>query len=64
LFYRFEQKTGIKEKPVYDIEAAKTVGWRTRLIAEKGPSQADVFWSGEILQTLDLKEKGVLGKGG
>lgn len=60
IFALFEQKTGIKVKPVYDIEASKTVGLANRIVAEKDFPQADVFWSGEILQTLELKGKGVL----
>jgi len=60
IFKLFEQKSGIKVNAVYDIEASKSVGLANRLVAEKDRPQADVFWSGEILQTLDLKEKGVL----
>lgn len=56
----FEQTTGIKVKAVYDIEANKTVGLANRLIAEMPSPQADVFWNGEILQTIALKEAGVL----
>ncbi|UCC16777.1 MAG: extracellular solute-binding protein [Dehalococcoidales bacterium] len=56
----FEEQTGIKVKPVYDIEATKTVGLVNRLISEKDNPQADVFWSGEFVQTILLKEKGVL----
>ena len=62
IFKAFEKKTGIKVKAVYDIEASKSVGLANRLIAEKEKPQADVFWNGEILQTLDLKEKGILEK--
>lgn len=60
IFLQFSQQTGITVKPVYDIEAAKTVGLANRLIAEKAKPQADVFWNGEILQTLALKANGVL----
>jgi len=62
IFQLFEQQTGIKVKAVYDIEASKSVGLANRLVAEKGQPQADVFWNGEILQTLDLKAKDVLAK--
>lgn len=57
---QFTAKTGIKVLPVYDVEAAKTTGLVNRLIAEKNKPQADVFWSSEFMQTLLLKEKGVL----
>lgn len=60
VFKQFEKETGIKVKAVYDIEASKSVGLANRLVAEKDKPQADVFWNGEILQTLDLKGKGVL----
>ncbi|MGE5473430.1 MAG: extracellular solute-binding protein [Ignavibacteriales bacterium] len=57
----FETKTGIKVLPVYDVEATKTVGLVNRLIAEKDKPQADVFWNGEFVNTILLKDKGVLG---
>ena len=57
---RFESETGIRVLAVYDVEAAKTTGMVNRLIAEKGNPQADVFWSGEFVQTILLKEEGVL----
>ena len=57
---KFEDETGIKVKAVYDVEAAKTTGLVNRLIAEKGNSLADVWWNGEIAQTIILKEEGVL----
>ena len=57
---RFEEKTGIRVLPVYDVEATKTTGLVNRLIAEKDRPQADLFWNGEFAQTLLLKDKGVL----
>lgn len=56
----FEKESGIKVLPVYDVEANKTSGLVNRLIAEKDLPRADVFWNGEIAQTLVLKEKGIL----
>jgi len=56
----FEKKTGIKVRVVYDVEANKTIGLVNRLIAERNRPQADVFWNGEILQTIRLKKEGVL----
>lgn len=56
----YEEKTGVKVKAVYDIEAAKTTGLVNRLIAEKNNPQCDVFWNSEIGRTLILKEKGIL----
>jgi iron(III) transport system substrate-binding protein len=57
---RFEEETGIIVKAVYDVEAAKTTGLVNRLIAEKAKPLADVWWNGEIAQTILLKEQGVL----
>lgn len=56
----FQEKTGIKVLPVYDVEATKTTGLVNRLIAEKSNPQADVFWNGEFAQTIVLKEENVL----
>lgn len=56
----FEEETGIKVLPVYDVEAAKTTGLVNRLIAERDNPKADVFWNNEFAQTILLKEKGVL----
>jgi len=60
IFNLFEQQTGIKVKPVYDIEANKTVGLANKIIAEKSNPQADVFWNVEMLQTIRLNKAGVL----
>ncbi len=57
---KFEKETGIKVKAVYDTEASKTVGLTNRLIAEKNNPQADVFWNNEVINTIRLKENGVL----
>jgi iron(III) transport system substrate-binding protein len=57
---RFEQQTGIRVLPVYDVEATRTTGLVNRLLAEKDRPQADVFWSGEFAQTLALKARGAL----
>ncbi len=56
----FEAKTGIRVKAVYDTEAAKTTGLVNRLIAERTRPRADVFWNNEVVQTIVLKNKGVL----
>jgi iron(III) transport system substrate-binding protein len=57
----FGNSTGIEVRAIYDVEAAKTTGLATRLIAEKDRPRADVFWNGEFAQTLRLKELRVLG---
>jgi iron(III) transport system substrate-binding protein len=60
VFRAFENETGIRVMPVYDVEATKTTGLVNRLIAEKARPQADVFWSGEFSQTIVLKNRSVL----
>ncbi len=56
----FQQETGIRVQAVYDVEATKTTGMVQRLIAEKNQPRADVFWSGEVVMTMLLKEEGIL----
>jgi iron(III) transport system substrate-binding protein len=60
IFKEFEEKTGIRVKAMYDVEAAKTTGLVNRLIAEKDNPQCDVFWNNENSRTIVLKKKGVL----
>jgi iron(III) transport system substrate-binding protein len=56
----FEEETGIRVRAVYDVEAAKTTGLVNRLLAERTHPVADVWWSGEFAQTIELAGKGVL----
>lgn len=56
----FENKTGIKVRPLFDVEATKTVGLVNRLIAEKNRPRADVFWNFEVSRTIQLKNMDVL----
>lgn len=55
----FEERTGIRTKPLYDTEATKTTGLVNRLITEAGRPQCDVFWNNENVQTLRLKARGL-----
>jgi iron(III) transport system substrate-binding protein len=56
----FSRETGLEVRPVYDTEANKSRGLAQRIQAERERPQADVFWSSEVLQTLGLREEGVL----
>lgn len=56
----FEKKTGIRVRPVYDSEAAKTTGLVSRLVAERERPRCDVFWNNEIARTIRLKDEGLL----
>lgn len=60
LLAEFEQQTGVRARAVFDVEANKTVGLANRLAAERARPRADVFWNNEFLQTLRLKQSGVL----
>jgi iron(III) transport system substrate-binding protein len=56
----FERETGIAVDPVFDVEATKTTGLYQRLLAEKDRPRADVFWSSEVVRTVQLEKAGVL----
>jgi iron(III) transport system substrate-binding protein len=55
----FERETGIKVKAVFDAEETKSTGVVNRIIAEKDNPQCDVFWSGDPVRTIMLKQKGI-----
>ncbi len=55
----FESQTGIKIKAVYDTEETKSTGVLNRLIAEKDNPQCDVFWSGDPIRAIVLKNRGI-----
>ncbi len=55
----FEDETGILVKVVYDTEETKSTGVLNRLIAEKENPQCDLFWSGDPVRTIVLKNKGI-----
>ena len=59
ILQRFERKTGVRVRAVYDAESAKTVGLVNRLLAERARPRCDVFWNNEILRTLLLKRQGL-----
>jgi len=56
----FERTSGIDVVAVYDTEASKTTGLVNRLIAERNRPRADVFWNNEVVQTIVLKDIGVI----
>lgn len=55
----FEKATGIRVKPLFDVEATKTTGLANRLASEKARPMADVFWNNELSHTLRLAGMGV-----
>jgi len=56
---RFEKKTGINVRAIYDTEETKSTGLFNRLIAEQNNPRADVFWSGDPVRPVLLKIKGI-----
>ena len=58
----FARETGIIVDATYDTEQSKTVGHVTQLVAEQeaGNPTCDVFWNNEIINTIHLKNRGML----
>jgi iron(III) transport system substrate-binding protein len=57
---QFTKESGVRVLPKYDLESAKTVGLTSAIIAEANRPRCDVFWNNEILNSLRLKEQGLL----
>jgi iron(III) transport system substrate-binding protein len=55
----FTRETGIRVRPVFDSEAAKTVGLASRLLAERDHPVCDLFWGNEELRVRQLAVRGV-----
>jgi iron(III) transport system substrate-binding protein len=55
----FARETGIRVKPVFDTEEAKSTGVMNRLLAEKNNPQADVYWANEPIRAEILKQENV-----
>lgn len=53
---RFQQARGVAVQALFDSEAGKTIGLVNRIRSEalSGGARADVFWSGEVFQTVLL----------
>jgi len=56
----FSRETGLRVRPVFDVEATKTVGLVQRIISEAPRPRADVFWNSELTQTILLARRGLL----
>jgi iron(III) transport system substrate-binding protein len=56
----YEKSSGAGVLSKFDVESTKTVGLTNLIIAEAGRPRCDLFWNNEILNTLRLKEKGLL----
>ncbi len=55
----FTAATGITVRPLFDTEAAKTVGLVSRLRAEAANPQCDVFWNSEFANTVRMAREGL-----
>jgi iron(III) transport system substrate-binding protein len=60
LLKAYRERSGVRVLPKFDIESTKTVGLTNLIIAEAKRPRCDVFWNNEILNTLRLKERGLL----
>jgi len=60
ILQEFEKTTGIKARVKYDVEATKTVGLVSAIRAECERPRCDVFWNNEIVNTIRLKNEGLL----
>jgi iron(III) transport system substrate-binding protein len=56
----YAQQKGVEVLPKFDVESTKTVGLTNLIITEADQPRCDLFWNNEILNTLRLKEKGLL----
>jgi iron(III) transport system substrate-binding protein len=56
----YESKTGLEVLGKFDVESTKTVGLTNLIEAEAKSPRCDLFWNNEILNTIRLKEKGLL----
>lgn len=57
---RYQSESGVTVQGKYDAESTKTVGLTNLLVTEAGSPRCDLFWNNEILNTVRLKEKGLL----
>jgi len=56
----YGERTRVSVLPKFDVESTKTVGLTNLIIAESRRPRCDLFWNNEILNTLRLKERGLL----
>ncbi len=60
LLREYTRATGVEIAAKFDTESTKSVGLAERLIREAPRPRCDLFWNNEILNTLRLKQKGLL----
>ncbi|WP_165223969.1 extracellular solute-binding protein [Aquisphaera insulae] len=60
LLNAYAGKSGVTVLPKFDVESTKTVGLTNQIITESVRPRCDVFWNNEILNTLRLRDRGLL----
>ncbi|AGA29085.1 extracellular solute-binding protein [Singulisphaera acidiphila] len=56
----YAKRAGLRVVPKFDVESTKTVGLTNLIVAESVRTRCDLFWNNEILNTIRLKDKGLL----
>jgi iron(III) transport system substrate-binding protein len=54
------KQAGVSLRAKFDVESTKTVGLVNTLINESVQPRCDLFWNNEILNTMRLKDRGLL----
>jgi iron(III) transport system substrate-binding protein len=57
---KFEKAEGIRVLPKFDVESTKSFGLAAMIHAEAASPVCDLYWNNEIINTLRLKQKGLL----
>jgi iron(III) transport system substrate-binding protein len=60
LLKEYARQASVELLPKFDVESTKTVGLTNLIMTETEHPRCDLFWNNEILNTLRLKEKGLL----
>ena len=60
LLKAYARQARVELLPKFDVESTKTVGLTNLIMTEADQPRCDLFWNNEILNTLRLKEKGLL----
>lgn len=56
----YGRESGVRVLSKFDVESTKTVGLTNLIMVEAVRPRCDLFWNNEILNTLRLKERGLL----
>jgi iron(III) transport system substrate-binding protein len=56
----YAARAGVEVLPKFDIESTKTVGLTNLIQTEAARPRCDLFWNNEILNTLRLRQQGLL----